>query len=75
MRTCKTQNVVSTLHRIVLIWQDNRFVDGNFTEDEALNCFPGMFRPEQVDEVWKPDIFLEGTMDGVKISALKRPIQ
>lgn len=52
--------------RIVLDWQDTRFADKNFTREEAWKCFPGMVRSEQVDDVWKPDIFLEGTMDGVR---------
>ena len=50
----------------MLVWHDTRFVDNNFTDEQALKCFPGMVRSEQVDDVWKPDIFLEGTMDGVK---------
>ena len=52
----------------MFVWYDTRFVDKNFTDAEALKCFPGMIRPEQVDEIWKPDIFLEGTMDGVNTS-------
>ena len=51
----------------MFVWYDTRFVDKNFTDAQALKCFPGMILPEQVDEIWKPDIFLEGTMDGVNI--------
>ena len=46
-------------------------MDSNFTDDQALICFPGMVRSEQVNDVWKPDIFLEGTMDGVNIALQK----
>ena len=50
----------------MLDWHDTRFADKNFTREEAWKCFPGMVRSEQVDDLWKPDIFLEGTMDGVR---------
>ena len=54
----------------MLAWVDIRFVDSNFTDDRALRC-SGMVRSEQVNDVWKPDIFLEGTMDGVNIALQK----
>ncbi len=59
-------------YRLVLIWQDERFIDSNFTRADAKKCFPGTIRPDQVDDIWKPDVYIDGTMDGVRLDIIIR---
>ena len=37
----------------------------NITQEQESMCYPGLVRQEQVDKLWKPDIYFDGTMDGV----------
>ena len=58
------------LFRIVLIWQDQRFMKSNMTIAQTKMCYPGIVRKEQVDELWKPGIYIDGTVDGVSRATL-----
>ena len=29
-------------------------------------CYPGIIMTEQVDDFWKPDIYIDGIIDGVR---------
>ena len=29
-------------------------------------CYPGIIMTEQVDDFWKPDIYIDGILDGVR---------
>ena len=51
--------------RIVLMWWDRRFMNSNITDEEAKMCYPGIVRADQAEDMWKPDIFIDGTIDGV----------
>ena len=35
------------------------------TTEEAKKCYPGVVRQEQVDELWKPDIYIDGSIEDV----------
>ena len=37
----------------------------NMTIAHTKMCYPGIIREEQVDELWKPGIYIDGTVDGV----------
>ena len=51
--------------RIVLMWWDRRFMNSNVTDEEVKMCYPGIVRADQAEDLWKPDVFIDGTIDGV----------
>ena len=42
----------------------------NMTIAQTKMCYPGIVRKEQVDELWKPGIYIDGTVDGVSRATL-----
>ena len=61
----------SYVSRIILMWYDKRFRNSNLTTEEAKMCYPGLVRQEQVEELWKPDIYFQGTMNGVTMKIIR----
>ena len=62
--------LIDIFDRITLQWHDKQFIQSNLTSKEANMCYPGIVRQEQVDELWKPDIYIDGTMDKVNRTIL-----
>ena len=48
-------------------WNDERFRSGNVTIKQTKECYRWIVGPEQVDDLWKPDIYIDETVDGVNI--------
>ena len=47
---------------IHLTWKDERFRKTNVSREEVDMCYPGLVNPKQVDDLWKPDIFIDRAM-------------
>ena len=60
------------MSRIILMWEDQRFRNVNLTTEQAKLCYPGLVMQEQVELLWKPDIYFDGTINGVIMKILPK---
>ena len=44
------------------MWYDERFKKTNISSKDVDMCY---INPEQIDDLWKPDIFIDRAMDEV----------
>ena len=52
--------------KIVTFFAQNLIdVNRNISYEQFKMCSLGLIGPDQVDGLWKPDIYIDGTIDGV----------